>query len=106
VIVVDTNVISELVRPQPDPGVVAWVARHPSSTLFTTTITQAEMLYGVAVLPTGRRRTALEAAIEAIFTVDLVAVLRITGFPSARPRGRRRGCRHPRRVHPGHLLSS
>jgi hypothetical protein len=71
VIVVDTNVISELVRPQPDPGVVAWVARHPSSTLFTTTITQAEILYGVAVLPTGRRRTALEAAIEAIFTVDL-----------------------------------
>ncbi len=70
-IVLDTNVISELMRAQPHPGVVAWVAAQSRATLYTTTITQAEILYGLAALPSGRRRAALAAAAEAMFAEDL-----------------------------------
>jgi predicted nucleic acid-binding protein len=70
VIVVDTNVISELMRGEPHPGVLAWVAAQPRSLLYTTYVTQAEILYGVAALPVGRRRAALSAAAEAMFAED------------------------------------
>ena len=67
-IVVDTNVISELMRGEPHPGVLAWVAAQPRALLYTTHINQAEILYGIAALPEGRRRAALAAA--AMFTED------------------------------------
>lgn len=69
-IVLDTNVISELMRPLPDPAVEVWVAERPAATLFTTTITQGELLYGVALLPAGRRRTSLQVALEGLFAED------------------------------------
>jgi hypothetical protein len=69
-IVLDTNVISELMRPESHPAVLAWVAAQPRATLYTTGINQAEILYGIAVLPDGRRRTALAAAAEAMFADD------------------------------------
>jgi predicted nucleic acid-binding protein len=69
-IVLDTNVVSELMRPRPDAGVMAWIASRPASTLCTTTITQAEILHGVLVLPRGKRRDALEQAAEAMFDSD------------------------------------
>ncbi|TVQ94208.1 MAG: type II toxin-antitoxin system VapC family toxin [Deltaproteobacteria bacterium] len=69
--VLDTNVLSELIRPRPDPAVVAWVRKQPTSSLYTTTITQAEMLYGVAVMPAGRRRDDLRTAVRDLFEVDL-----------------------------------
>ena len=50
-IVLDTNVISELMRPQPDPAVLAWVAAQARIALYTTSIYRAEILYGVAALP-------------------------------------------------------
>jgi predicted nucleic acid-binding protein len=71
VIVVDTNVISELMRAEPDPAVLAWVAAQPRALLYTTRINQAEILYGIAALPEGRRRAALAAAAEAMFAEDL-----------------------------------
>jgi predicted nucleic acid-binding protein len=71
VIVIDTNVISELMRPEPHPTVVAWIAALPSATLFTTSVNKAEILHGIAVLSEGRRRAALVAAAEAIFSEDL-----------------------------------
>lgn len=70
-IVLDTNVISELMRPEPHPAVFAWVAEHPSGTLCTTSVNKAEILYGIAALPEGRRRTGLIAAAEAMFSQDL-----------------------------------
>jgi predicted nucleic acid-binding protein len=70
VIVVDTNVISELMRAEPDPAVLAWVAAQPRALLYTTRINQAEILYGIAALPEGRRRAALAAAAEAMFAED------------------------------------
>lgn len=63
-IVLDTNVVSELMRAQPHRGVLAWADRQAEHTLFTTTITLAEIRFGIAALPTGRRRTALQAAFE------------------------------------------
>jgi predicted nucleic acid-binding protein len=70
-IVLDTNVVSELMRPIPHRGVARWVAARPASSLFTTTITQAEIFYGVRMLPRGRRRDALETSVRAMFDEDL-----------------------------------
>ncbi|MGH7189428.1 MAG: PIN domain-containing protein, partial [Acetobacteraceae bacterium] len=58
-IVVDTNVISEMMRGEPHRAVLAWVAAQPRTRLYTTRIIQAEILYGIAGLPAGRRRNAL-----------------------------------------------
>lgn len=62
-IVLDTNVLSEALRPQPSPRVLQWLNSEPAEALFTTTITEAELLYGVAVLPEGRRKLALREVI-------------------------------------------
>ena len=70
-IVLDTNVLSETLKPLPNAAVVAWMAAQPRSTLFTTTVVEAEILYGVAVLAGGARKTQLQAALKAIFTEDL-----------------------------------
>ncbi|WP_434718291.1 type II toxin-antitoxin system VapC family toxin [Paraburkholderia sp. A1BS-2L] len=69
-IVLDTHVLSELLRPAPDPAVLAWFGRQSRMSLFVTTLSRAEMLYGVALLPPGARREGLAAAIAAIFDVD------------------------------------
>lgn len=70
-IVLDTNVISEILRPQPDSKVSDWLAMQPLSALFTTAISQAEVFYGVSLLPEGRRRNDLMAATRPIFENDL-----------------------------------
>jgi predicted nucleic acid-binding protein len=66
-IVLDTNVLSELTRTAVSSAVLAWLARQPASSLFTTSITQAEMLYGLELMPKGRRRTALQTAVKGMF---------------------------------------
>jgi toxin FitB len=76
--ILDTNVLSELMKPAPAVKVVAWVARQRASSLYTTSITQAEILHGLMLLPPGRRRNALEAAAAAMFTEDFGG--RILGF--------------------------
>ena len=68
-IVLDTNVLSESLRPKPADSVIRWMRAQPTDRLFTTTVCEAEIFYGLALLPTGRRRTFLEQAIAAIFTV-------------------------------------
>lgn len=69
-IVVDTNVISELMRGEPHAAVLGWVARQPRALLYTTYVNQAEILYGIDALPEGRRRAALAAAAAAVFAED------------------------------------
>lgn len=64
------NVISELMRGEPHPAVLAWVAAQPRAQLYTTYVNQAEILYGIGALPEGRRRTALAAAAKAMFAED------------------------------------
>jgi predicted nucleic acid-binding protein len=68
--VLDTNVLSAIMSAQPSPEVAAWIALQPEDALFTTTICQAEILAGLAVMPGGRRRDALETAAQAIFADD------------------------------------
>jgi len=79
-IVLDTNVLSELMRPAPSPRVVAWVAKQPATELFTTSITEAEIFYGIELLTKGKRREGLLAAAEAMFAEDLAG--RVFGFES------------------------
>ena len=80
-IVLDTNVIAELMRPEPHTGVLGWVAARPRALLYTTTINQAEILYGIAALPEGRRRSLLASAAEAIFADEFAG--RILPFGTA-----------------------
>jgi hypothetical protein len=67
-IIVDTNVASELMRPSPSPAVRSWMTSQVTGELFTTAITVAEILYGLARLPSGRRRDRLSTAAGEIFT--------------------------------------
>jgi toxin FitB len=69
-IVLDTNVLSEILRPAPDSRVMAWLALQPRAALFTTTVTEAEILYGVRLLADGSRKEALSIAIEDISDKD------------------------------------
>jgi toxin FitB len=70
VIVLDTNVISELTRRVPEPGVISWLDSWPAAEVATTAITAAELLYGVARLPSGHRKTALSAAVHGLLADD------------------------------------
>ena len=65
-IVLDTNVISEAMRPEPNPAVLGWLNRQASETLFLTSVTLAELLFGLAALPTGKRKDRLTAALEGL----------------------------------------
>ena len=69
-IVLDTNVLSEALKPLPSPIVLDWLAGQDSSSVFTTAITQAEILFGVETLPAGRRRMRLLAAVEKVFAEE------------------------------------
>lgn len=80
-IVLDTNVISELMRIRPEPAVMAWIADQPLAGIFTTALTQAEIFYGLALLPKGRRRDDLLAAARAMFDADLAG--RVLPFDAA-----------------------
>lgn len=82
-IVLDTNVISELMRPEPHPAMLVWVASRPRSTLFTTSINRAEILFGIAVLPDGRRRQDLTAAAAAMFAEDFAGKILSFGAMAA-----------------------
>ena len=66
-IVLDTNVLSEVVRLSPSPKVVRWLVEQGPVSVFTTAVTQAEMLYGLESLPPGKRRSILQVALEKIF---------------------------------------
>ena len=69
-IVLDTNVVSELIRPAPATAVLEWVDGQSGAEIFLTAITVAELLYGVARLPDGRRKTDLAERIEAVLSED------------------------------------
>jgi len=79
-IILDTNVISEVMKPNPSPRVVHWLGQYPPSRLFTTAMTQAEILYGLELLPKGKRRSALQSAVEAMFAEEFAG--RILPFDS------------------------
>jgi toxin FitB len=68
-IVLDTNVLSEVMRPSPARAVAAWMAGENPNGLFTTAVTEAEIRLGIEVLPAGRRKQELEAAAQRIIAL-------------------------------------
>ncbi len=66
-ILLDTNVISELMRPSPDAYVQAWIDDKDLPELATTSVSLAEIGYGIALLPEGRRKEAMKSAAERVF---------------------------------------
>ena len=70
-IVLDTNVLSALMRTNPEAVVVEWLDRQPADSVWLTSITVFEARFGLALLPKGRRRTGLERAFNRVLTEDL-----------------------------------
>jgi predicted nucleic acid-binding protein len=71
VIVLDTNVLSALMRSSPDAVVVEWLDRQPADSVWLTSITVFEARFGLALLPKGRRRNGLERAFDRVLMEDL-----------------------------------
>lgn len=69
-IVLDTNVVSELLRPSPSIHVESWLASKVASSVYFTAVGEAELRYGLAVLPSGKRRDSLAQVIEEILAED------------------------------------
>ncbi|MCA3277791.1 MAG: type II toxin-antitoxin system VapC family toxin [Roseomonas sp.] len=65
-ILLDTNVISEAMKPEPEPRVRAWLDAQAAETLFLSAVTIAELSFGIAVLPKGRRKDNLNAALDGL----------------------------------------
>ena len=83
-IVLDTNVVSELMRLTPDPAVMRWFSRQNSAGLHLTTVSEAELRAGAAFLPAGQRRDRLAAEIDAVIAEDFAG--RVLPFDSAAAR--------------------
>ena len=79
-IVIDTNVVSELLRPAPTPRVAGWFVRAEQD-VFVSAVTEAELRYGVEIMPRGRRRTELATTIEEILEETFAG--RILSFDSS-----------------------
>ena len=80
-ILLDTNVVSELMRPAPSEAVLAWFAAQQASDLYLSSIAEAELRRGAAMLPAGRRRDQLMSTIDVMITEDFAG--RILPFDSA-----------------------
>ncbi len=83
-IILDTNVVSELMRPSPSDSVMDWVAQQAALNLYLSTISEAELRYGVEILPAGERRNRLLAEVEGMLQDDFTG--RILPFDSAAAR--------------------
>ena len=70
-IVLDTNIVSAMMRPDSIPAVLSWLDTQPTESIWTTTVTLFEIRFGLAVLPPGKRRTALELTFERILKEGL-----------------------------------
>jgi len=80
-IILDTNIVSELLRPAPEPKVEAWLAAQEGSQVYLTTISEAELRLGVAILDKGKRKDALAQAVDGMLREDFRD--RILPFDSA-----------------------
>ena len=98
-IILDTNVLSALMRTKPEAAVVAWLDRQPAESVWITSITLFEARFGLALLPKGRRQQTLEAAFARLLKEDLEN--RVLDFDSAAateaasPAGERRRAGRP-----------
>ena len=83
-ILLDTNVISELMRAEPAEIVLDWFGQHDATDLFISAITEAELRTGVAILPDGQRRDRLQLAIDAMIDQDFQAHVLPFDSPAAK----------------------
>jgi predicted nucleic acid-binding protein len=81
VTILDTNVLSALMRTSPDSAVVSWLDRQPADSIWITSVTLFEARFGLALLPPGKRRLGLERAFEKVVEEDLAN--RVLDFDSA-----------------------
>jgi hypothetical protein len=81
VIILDTNILSALMRGAPEPAVVRWLDQQPAESIWITSITLFETRLGLALLPKGRRRQSLELAFDGLLEEDLQH--RVLDFDSA-----------------------
>lgn len=65
-IVLDTNVVSEAMKPGPDPGVKAWLNDQMAETLYLSSVTLAELLFGIRTLPAGKRKNMLDETLSVL----------------------------------------
>ncbi|MFP5381085.1 MAG: type II toxin-antitoxin system VapC family toxin [Gammaproteobacteria bacterium] len=65
-IVLDTNVVSEAMKPEPHPAVRAWLNDQAAETLYVSSVTLAELLFGIAALPAGKRKDMLARALDGL----------------------------------------
>lgn len=65
-IVLDTNVVSEAMKPEPHPSVRAWLNNQAAATLYLSSVTLAELLFGIAALPAGKRKDMLAQALDGL----------------------------------------
>src|SRR5260370_28348123 len=79
-IILDTNVLSALMRQTPDPLVVGWLDRQPRTSIWTTSVTTLEIRFGLQIMPSGKRRSFLIQAFDAV--LDKIAQ-RVASFDGA-----------------------
>jgi len=82
-IILDTNVVSELMRGKPIESVVRWVNGQAATSLYVTSITQAEILHGILLLPKGKRRDAIASAATEMFEHDFGGRILVFGSEAA-----------------------
>ena len=68
-IVLDTNVVSEAMKPDPNPAVQQWLNAQVAETLYLSSITLAELMFGISALPSGRRKAALSQTLEGLLNL-------------------------------------
>ncbi len=68
-IVLDTNVVSEAMKPAPQPVLRAWLDNQAAETLYLSSVTVAELLFGIAALPAGKRKNRLTEAVEGLLAL-------------------------------------
>ena len=68
-IVLDTNVVSEVMKPAPNPHVRAWLNNQAAETLYLTSVTLAELLFGIRLLPSGKRKDILVQALDRLMAL-------------------------------------
>jgi predicted nucleic acid-binding protein len=83
-ILLDTNVISEMMRKQPEPAVSAWLDRQPEEELWTASVVLAELLSGIDMMPEGRKQKGLREAVEGMIAEDFQGQILDFDLPAAR----------------------
>jgi toxin FitB len=74
-ILLDTNVVSEAMKPEPDPAVRGWLDEQAAETLFLSSVTIAELMFGIGSLPKGKRKDRLTAALDGVLELFVGRIL-------------------------------